>query len=256
MYAAERHRVILERARFQGRVEVASLALEFDVTPETIRRDLATLVRQGLLQRAHGGAIPVERLVGFEPAVTERAGVLAEHKARIARRALAEIPDRGAVFLESGSTVMALAETLAGRPPAGLTVVTTSLPVALRLGTAAGPTVLMVGGRVRPATQATVDDWALTALAGTTADVAFVGTNGLSAERGLSTPDPAEAAVKRAALGVGRRTVLLADHSKFGVVSLCRYGSPADLDLVITDTAADEAMVAEMRAAGAAVVQA
>jgi len=234
MYAAERQQQILQQARALGRVEVNALAIELGVTPETIRRDLSTLVRAGTLRRAHGGAIPVERLVTFEPEITSRATIMAAEKLRIARAALADIPEQGTIFLEAGSTPSALADLL----PADreLTVVTTGLTIALSLATRPKFTVLIVGGRVRRRTLAAVDDWALRDLTGARVDVAFLGTNGFSVAGGLTTPDVAEAAVKRAALSIGRRTVLLADHSKLGVVSLCRYGDVSDVDLLVTDS--------------------
>ncbi|MEU4254569.1 DeoR family transcriptional regulator, partial [Amycolatopsis sp. NPDC026612] len=90
MYAEERQRVFLDRARANGRVDVAELAAEFSVTTETVRRDLTVLERHGLLRRVHGGAIPVERL-GFEPALATRNTLMATEKDRIAKAAITEI---------------------------------------------------------------------------------------------------------------------------------------------------------------------
>src|SRR5215210_2750461 len=90
-YAEERHRRIVELARGGGRVEVTALASRFGVSPETVRRDLAALERQGALRRTHGGAVPVERL-WFEPEVAERLVTMSEEKARIARAALRFVP--------------------------------------------------------------------------------------------------------------------------------------------------------------------
>lgn len=254
MYAAERQRLITERARTQGRVEVAALAADLQVTPETIRRDLSVLVRGGLLHRAHGGAIPVQKLVGFEPDIGARAGMMAEQKRRIAAAALAEVPDAGTIFVEAGSTPYALAEQLP--TDRALTVVTTGLPIALLLAGRPALTVLMVGGRIRGRTLAAVDDWALRDLAGVHVDVAFLGTNGVCAEGGLTTPDVGEAAVKRTALSIGCRTVLLADHSKVGIVSLCRYGGLADLDVFVTDTGVRSDAARQLADAGLEVVRA
>jgi DeoR family fructose operon transcriptional repressor len=241
MYAAERQEQILARARALGRVEVATLAKELGVTPETIRRDLSTLVAAGALRRAHGGAIPVERLASFEPEISSRETIMAAEKARIAKAALGEIPDQGTIFIEAGSTPGALAEVLPDRP---LTVVTTGLAVATALTKRPKLTVLMVGGRIRGRTLAAVDDWAMRDLSSARVDVAFLGTNGFSTEDGLTTPDVAEAAIKRAALSIGGRTILLADHTKFGAASLCRYGDLSDIDLLITDALPDHAIKA------------
>src|SRR5437899_11993179 len=111
MYQEERQAAILERARAIGRVDVGELAGDFDVTPETVRRDLTILERHGLLRRVHGGAIPVERL-GFEPALATRDVTMTAEKDRIAKAALAEVPAEGAILLDAGSTTGRLADAL------------------------------------------------------------------------------------------------------------------------------------------------
>jgi DeoR family fructose operon transcriptional repressor len=116
--------------------------------------------------------------------------------------------------------------------------------------------VLQLGGRVRGRTLATVDDWALRPLADLYVDVAFIGTNGCTVEHGLTTPDPAEASVKRAMIGAARRVVLLADHSKIGNDYLARFGALTDLDLLITDSGLDADLAADVEAAGVRVVRA
>ncbi|GAA3254900.1 DeoR/GlpR family DNA-binding transcription regulator [Dactylosporangium siamense] len=253
MYAEERQQEILRIARAKGRVEVAGLADELNVTTETIRRDLTMLERAGVLRRVHGGAIPVER-IGFEPALATRDAVLIEEKERIAKVALAEVPEEGAIILDAGTTTARLASLL----PADreLTVVVNSPVIATTLGVRPNLNVLLLGGRVRGKTLATVDDWSLRPLADLYVDVAFVGTNGISVERGLTTPDPAEAAVKRAMIRAARRTVLLADHTKLGNDYLARFGELADLDLLITDTVADSDLVGDLEAAGVRVTRA
>jgi DeoR family transcriptional regulator, fructose operon transcriptional repressor len=251
MYQEERHAAILDRARRQGRVDVADLAAEFEVTSETVRRDLTSLERHGLLRRVHGGAIPVERL-GFEPGLHTRDAAMASEKARIARAALAEVPSEGAILLDAGTTTARLADIL----PADreLTVVTNALPIAMTLSTRPNITVLSVGGRVRGRTLATVDQWALRVLAETFVDVAFLGTNGVSVERGLTTPDLAEAAVKRAMLHACRRPVVLADHTKIGNDYFSRVGGLDEVDTLISDDGLDGAVAMELQAAGPRVV--
>jgi DeoR family fructose operon transcriptional repressor len=251
MYAQERQEHILRRTRAAGRVDVVELAAELDVAPETIRKDLTVLERSGVIRRVHGGAMPVERL-GFEPALATRDAVLTAEKERIAKAALAEVPEDGAILLDAGSTTARLAAVL----PADreLTVVTNGLPLASRLAAYPNLNVLMLGGRIRGRTLAAVDTWALHALNGVYVDVAFVATNGVSVERGLTTPDPTEAAVKAAMIAAARRVVLLADHSKVGRDHFARFGTLADLDLMITDNGLDERTAAELAAAGPRVV--
>jgi len=253
MYAEERQQEIVQLARTDGRVDVAALADRFAVTAETIRRDLTTLERAGVLRRVHGGAIPIER-IGFEPALAARDAVLTNEKERIAKAAIGELPDEGAIILDAGTTTARLAQVL----PADreLTVVVNSPAIAAILGPRSNLNVLMLGGRVRGRTLATVDDWALQPLADLYVDVAFLGTNGCSVERGLTTPDPAEAAVKRAMIGAARRAVLLADHTKIGNDYLARFGSLSDLDLLITDSGLNDDLVLDVEAEGVQVIRA
>jgi DeoR family fructose operon transcriptional repressor len=253
VYAPERHQQILARARADGRVDVTGLADELDVTPETIRRDLTALERHGLVRRVHGGAIPVERL-GFEPGIADREGILAGEKERIAKAALDEVPDNGAVIFDAGTTTVRLAEMLP--TDRELTVVTHALPVATVLASRPNITLHLVGGTVRGRTLAAVGAWALAALADIHADVAFLGTNGLSVEHGLTTPDLAEAAVKRALVVNARRTVVLADHTKIGRVDFAHVAPLADVDTVVTDTGVAPELVEEIEAAGPRVVRA
>ncbi|GIH28102.1 DeoR family transcriptional regulator [Acrocarpospora phusangensis] len=253
MYAEERQQEILRRARLAGRVDVVTLAEELSVTTETIRRDLTTLERAGLLRRVHGGAIPVERL-GFEPALAARDEVMTAEKERIAKAALAELPQDGAIIIDAGSTTGRLAQVL----PADreLTVIVNSPPLATVLATRGNLSVIMLGGRVRGRTIATVDDWALRPLDNLHVDVAFMAANGCTVNRGLTTPDPAEAAIKRAMIGAAQRTVLLADHTKFTNSYLARFATLGDIDMVITDTGLDSVLAADLAAAGPEVIRA
>jgi DeoR family transcriptional regulator, fructose operon transcriptional repressor len=251
MYAEERRQLIADRARHAGRVEVATLAAELAVTAETVRRDLTDLEHRGLLRRVHGGAIPVERLRS-EPDVAERAGRHADEKARIAAAALAEVPTGGTIALDAGTTTGALAALLPNDRP--LTVVTNAVTIALTVSTRTNLELHLIGGRVRARTLATVEDWALRTLDDLAVDVAFVATNGLTVARGLTTPDPAEAAVKRALVRSGRRVVLVADHSKFGQDHFVRFAELRDVDLLITDAGIDPRDRDALVAAGLEVV--
>jgi DeoR family transcriptional regulator, fructose operon transcriptional repressor len=251
VFAEERHQEILQRARENGRVDVASLAVELDVTPETVRRDLSTLERAGLVRRVHGGAIAIERL-GFEPAVSARESLLTAEKTRIGKAALAELPDSGAILLDAGTTTRQLADMVP--TDVELTVVVNSPLLATILARRSNLTVIMLGGRVRGRTMAAVGDWATAVLASIHVDVAFMATNGISVERGLTTPDPTEAATKAAMIAAARRTVLLADHTKIGNDYFARFGDLDAVDTFITDTGAEAELVDEISEAGPRVV--
>ncbi len=253
MYATERQQQILAVARRDGRVDVTSLAADLDVTTETVRRDLTVLERHGLVRRVHGGAIPVERL-GFEPGLAQREGLLSAEKERIAKAALDELPDGGSVLLDAGTTTVRLAELLP--MDRELTVVTHALPVATVLATRSHITLHLVGGTVRGRTLAAVGSWALRELAEIRVDVTFLGTNGLSVEHGLTTPDLAEAAVKAALVAAGRRTVVLADHTKLGREDFAQVAPLSAIDALVTDSGVSPELAEEIEAAGTRVVRA
>lgn len=252
LYAPERHAAILAVARAHGRVEVAALADELGVTAETVRRDLTSLERLGMLRRVHGGALLINRDEG-EPTLTERLGKLADEKHRIAVRALQEVPDNGTILLDSGTTTMALAALLVAERP--LTVVTNSVSIANVLRSRAGLELYLLGGRVRRITGAAVGAWVASGLADLSVDVAFMGTNGCTPERGLTTPDQDEAAAKRAMVGSARRVVVLTDSSKVGRDTLHRFAAPEEVAMLITDTGLDEDVASTLDLAGMDVVR-
>jgi DeoR family fructose operon transcriptional repressor len=253
MYAAERQQRILTEARRAGRVEVAGLADSLGVAAETVRRDLTALERRGSLRRVHGGAIPVERLE-LEPTLATRATRHSEVKRRIAARILDELPSGGTVLLDSGSTTQTLVEMLP--PDADLTVLTNSVPAAAALATHPGVSLYLVGGRVRGTTGAAVGEWATGALEGVTVDLTVLGTNGISVDRGLTTPDQAESLVKQAMVRAARRVLVATDSSKAGDDHLHRFATLDQVDMVVTDSDLPEDVAAEIRTAGPEVVTA
>lgn len=253
MHVEERQQAIVAQARRDGRVDVATLAEAFNVTTETIRRDLSALERVNAVTRVHGGAIPVDRL-GFEPGVARRSGVMVAEKSRIAKAAVDEVPDDCAILIDAGTTTAWFAEELPLERE--LTVVTNSAPIAVTMAGKPRAKVLLLGGRVRGRTLAAVGDWTTAALAQIHIDVAFIGTNGFSTRRGLTTPDPAEAAAKRAMMAAARRVVVLADHTKFGADALMRFGDLRDVDVLITDTGLDEDLSTDIHGAGPRVIRA
>ncbi|MBJ7905780.1 DeoR/GlpR transcriptional regulator [Streptomyces sp. DSM 110735] len=231
--AEERQRAIVRAARETGAVDVAALAIELGVAKETIRRDLRALEDHGLVRRTHGGAYPVES-AGFETTLAFRATSHVPEKRRIAAAAAELLGDAESVFVDEGFTPQLIAEAL----PADrqLTVVTASLPVAGALAEAENVSVLLLGGRVRAGTLATVDHWTTKMLAGFVLDLAFVGANGISREHGLTTPDPAVSEVKAQAVRASRRTVFAGVHTKFGAVSFCRFADVGAVDAIVTST--------------------
>ena len=252
-YAEERQQAIAELAREHGRVAVADLARAFDVTSETIRRDLDSLASRGLLSRVHGGAVPAERVRLVESAVHARETVRASEKQRIAEAALAFLPEGEdvTVLLDAGTTVGRLATLL----PAGRvkTVVTNCMPTATLLGARDNLEVLVLGGRLRGITQATVRSVTVDALRRLRVDIAFLGANGIS-EHGCTTPDPAEGEVKRAMAASARTVVVLADSSKVGSDYLVNFARPADLRALVSDSGIPEETLHSLHQSGIEVV--
>jgi DeoR family fructose operon transcriptional repressor len=251
MYAEERQQAIARLVTERGRMSVNQLSREYAVTTETVRRDLSTLERLGLVRRVHGGVVPPSSLSLIESGIRERDQVNIERKERIARVALAQLPGaRGTILLDAGSTTVRLATLLPGDHP--LTVFTHAVPIAGRLAGLRHIDLRLLPGRVRRTTQAAVGADTVAALSNLRVDVSFVGTNGITAEHGLTTPDADEAAVKRALVESGSRVVVLADSSKFGIETAIRFASPAEVDVLVTD---DEVSSADRRALGRAGIE-
>ncbi|MGW4097783.1 DeoR/GlpR family DNA-binding transcription regulator [Mycobacterium sp. NPDC004974] len=243
---------IVEFARSRGRVDVLTLAEELDVAAETIRRDLKALAGRRLLKRVHGGAIPLET-AAFESTVEYRSQVDLAQKHRIAAAAARLLHGAETVYLDEGFTPRLIAEQLADQE---LTVVTSSLLAAEALAHSETVTVLMIGGRMRGRTLATVDQWAVERLSSLVIDIAFLGTNGITVEHGLTTPDPAVAAVKQTAVKVAQRCVLVAAHSKFGETSFCRFAHVSEIESIVTGTELPAEEAQRYEALGPSVIRA
>ncbi|WP_345543608.1 DeoR/GlpR family DNA-binding transcription regulator [Microbacterium jejuense] len=249
MYATERHEQIELLLAEQGRVSVVELAERFDVTTETIRRDLDHLESVGALRRVHGGAVARERASTREPSLAERLERHGGAKAAIGARALEALGAdfSGSVFLDAGTTTAAVAAALAPRLSAErIEVVTHSLTLGYALAAVPGASLSLIGGRVRGLTAAAVGADTVRAIGALRPDVAFVGTNGLSAAFGLSTPDPDEAAVKRAIVESARRVVVVADAEKFGAELLVGFAPLHEIDVLVTDAAPDAELAAAL----------
>lgn len=247
MNVYERRMSITQLVQASGRVDAQDLSRSYAVNAETIRRDLAALEESGALQRIRGGAVARVTLTA-EGRVATRITELPAEKLAIARAAVAEIPAFGAIFIEAGSTTGHLGHLLPDR--GDLLIVTNALQIALEMTDLGVSTVMTIGGRVRPESYAEVDTWAIERLAKLRFDVAFVGTNAVDTTWGLSTPDPAEAAVKKTILASAQRSVLMVDHTKFGLRAACHYAGIDDVDLVVTDRGTESATVEDLRALG------
>ncbi len=229
--AEARWRKVRNLLRERGILRVEELASELGVSAATVRRDLAALEASGELRRIHGGAAAHEGR-DEEPLFDDKTSMAAQEKQQIAEAALQLIRPRDIVYLDGGSTVLALARLLTTHTQ--LTVVTNSLRVA-QVFSSGGPRMILTGGECRLLSQTFVGPLTRAVLEQMHLDVAFMGTIGVSAAQGMTTTDPAEAFTKEQAMARASRTVLLADSSKFGRTSFVRFGAVGALAAVISD---------------------
>ncbi|MEM9564809.1 MAG: DeoR/GlpR family DNA-binding transcription regulator [Actinomycetota bacterium] len=253
LFQSERHREIVARTLQVGRVDVAELAVEFDVTAETIRRDLSELQNRQLVRRVHGGAVPWQTQ-GFEPLLAVRNDQQVAEKRRMAAMAVQELPDSGTIIIDSGSTLTVFAEHLPR--DRAMRVVTNSLLIAQVLAENEAIEVVVLPGKVRKNTLAMVDSATVTAVAPLNVDTLFISSDGMSPERGLTTPYREEAALKRTMVESAGRVVALVDFSKQGKDHLVRFANWTDVDVLVTDSRADEATAATIEAMGPTVLRA
>lgn len=238
MLAVERRIKVLERIAADQAVEVSSLAREFGVSEMTIRRDLRRLDRDGFVRRTYGGATTRVVRAGGTLEVTQNARMLhnAQEKSRIALRAAELTAGARVIFIGVGSTVEQFARLAA--PRAGLLVITPSLVVASLLGTRKVQ-VIMAGGTVRQDELSCVGPAAVECVQRYNTDLAVIGAAGVSARRGITDLDDAEAGVIRAALERTERIIVLADGSKFGDVALSTVVPIKRVSAIVTDSSAD-----------------
>lgn len=252
-FQLERRELIMQRLLREGRVDVTDLAERFDVTSETIRRDLTDLQHERLVRRVHGGAIPW-RGSALVPRLDVREGINVDEKRRIAAAALREIPERGSLLIDSGSTALHLADQLDRERD--LTVITNSIPIIRSLALTDRPQVVVLGGALERKTMAMVDATGVDLLREITVDVLFIGCDGMSPETGFTTPYRAEVAIKRAMMASARRIVMMFDHSKIGNEQLFRFATVDEVDVIVTGVEVDDVMAARLEAQGPVVVRA
>jgi DeoR family transcriptional regulator, fructose operon transcriptional repressor len=253
MYAEERQQAMAHLISRRGRLSVVQLADQFEVTTETVRRDLSTLDRMGLVRRVHGGAVPAGSLTVIESGIGERDQSNTQAKEAIANAAVSLLPPPDSVIvIDAGSTTARFAAAIPRDHR--LTVITHAVPVATRLAGLPQIELHLLPGKVRPTTHAAVGAETVAALSDLRADVAFIATNGLTVGHGLTTPDSDEAASKRAMIACARKTVVLADSTKLGVETAVRFATLDSIDVLVTDSDVEPADRRALESAGIEVV--
>ncbi len=235
-------------------VRVADLAEAFNVSEVTVRGDLDHLEDRGLLKRVRGGAVP-RHVVEPERTFEETSATAQLQKRSIARRAVDLVESGDSVILDVGTTTTAIAAELADRTAlTDVSVFTSSLTIALALEVAYPRiTVVVTGGTLRPKQHSLVEPMAGMLLDTIHARLVFLGCNGVDIGAGVTNINLPETSVKQRMIRAAAERVVVADASKLGQIALAKVCDLDDVDLLITDDRADDAVIAEFRATGLAV---
>ncbi|MFZ0968678.1 MAG: DeoR/GlpR family DNA-binding transcription regulator [Candidatus Acidiferrales bacterium] len=240
-----RIREILSRERT---VSASELIRTLEVTAATIRRDLAALEKEGVLVRSHGGAVSRASSTNFQPSYEALGRSHRAEKQAIAREAERLILDGETVFLEGSTTVYELARRLLHRNR--LTVITNSPPIVEELQRSQHVSVISTGGELQKDVFYLSGVWAQRALSEIRVDKAVLGVSAIDPSYGISTASQAEAQIKKMILKSARVSIAVADHSKFGNQGFAYVGPITDIDILVTDSAADPQYLRPLREAG------
>ncbi|MDD5728771.1 MAG: DeoR/GlpR family DNA-binding transcription regulator [Victivallales bacterium] len=230
LLSAERERLILQ-ALGDGVGSLADLSARLKVSEATVRRDLQSLEEQGKARRVHGGAVKVQ-FPRTEPIFTEKAAFHAAEKEHIAQLALELIEDDDSIYLDGGSTILALVHKLGQRK--NLTIVTNSIMAAAELMESPHRLILL-GGEFRALSRTLVGPLTAQIVNSLNINKAFMGTIGFTVENGISTTDPNEAYTKELIMRRAAKVIVLADSSKIGVPSLVASGNIGNIDVLVSD---------------------
>lgn len=240
----DRHAKIQNLVRAKGFVTIEHLAMQFDVTPQTIRRDINLLSREGVIHRYHGGA-------GLPPstenvAYTQRKVLCLKEKEQIARMVAACIPDHASLFINIGTTTEEIAKLLCGHER--LRVITNSLNVASILAGNENFEIIVAGGLVRPRDGGIVGPLTIDFIQQFRVDFGIIGISGIDLDGTLLDFDYREVRAARAIIDNSRKVFLAADHTKFGRNAMVRLGSIDEMDALFTDRQPSDVLVEAMNA--------
>ena len=252
MNTRERRRALLAALEQDKRVIVAELAERFGVTTMTVRRDLRRLAEANVVTLVHGGAIYNEGGATL-PTVTARARVMQVAKLRLAEYCAGRVQEGNAIYLDTGSTCMSIAQALAGRK--NIAILTHSLGVMNILSGAEDLQIFTMAGQYNGKLKGFFGDLTCRDIDGFRIDMAFLGTCALSLEGGMMSTDAIDQGVKRKVIETARKNIAVVDHTKIGKDAFLRVCNLTALDSIITDKEADAAFVAGARKLGIEVVQ-
>ena len=246
----QRQKDLLAWVRRDGYVAVDRLAAEFQVTTQTIRRDIALLAENQLLQRYHGGASVLSSVENV--AYDARQVLMAEEKRRIARALAAEIPDHAALFINLGTTTEEVAKALSQHR--GLRVITNNFHIANLMCDYPDCEVLVAGGSLRKRDRGLTGEATVQFIRQFKVDFGIIGISSIEADGTLRDYDYREVLTSRAIMQQSRQVWLAADHSKFSRPAMVELGHVGELDALFTDQPVDEALQAQLDKSGTRLV--
>lgn len=236
MLTEERHARIFDLVNRKNSITLTDICEELDISESTARRDLKEMAEKGLLTRVHGGALSNrDNFLSIEADVEERLGICREEKRAIGEYAASLVDEGDFVFIDAGTTTEYMIDALTVKD---VTFVTNAFVHALRLAKR-GYKVLVPEGEVKTTTEAIVGAECVECLSKYNFTKSFIGANGISLKAGITTPDKAEAVVKKTVVENTDRTYILADHTKFDVVTAITFTKQSDVS-VITDRVNDK----------------
>lgn len=232
MLAIERRNAILERLQTEKKVVVGDLSVEFDVTEETIRRDLEKLESEGLAKKTYGGAVLNESLNTDLP-YTVRKKSNVSGKQKIGEILGNMISDGDHIILDASSTALFVAKNIKNRK--NLTVITNSIEIMIELSDRKGWKILSTGGSMKDGSLSLVGYQTIRMINSYNVDMAIFSVKGIDINHGMTDSNESDAQVKMAILGAGKRKILAVDSSKFEKTSFAKVGDFNEIDMVVTD---------------------
>lgn len=233
-FTAHRRDQLVQMVQASGYLSVNDAAKALDVSAETIRKDIISLDKEGLLQRSRGGALPVSEV--HESPLNQKINNARPEKSVIADHVASVIPGGSSLILDAGSTTYAAAVALSHM--SGLTIFTNSI-TAIEALSQSDNEVFVLGGHVRKNSQALVGDWPLSQLLTVQADIGLIGADGVGSPAGPTINSYEEVAIKRGIIKAAQRRILLADKTKFAHVGSFKFCTWDDIDLLVTNEGAD-----------------
>ena len=251
MLTKQRHRYLLDKLQIQGQVVAKTIAQELAVSEDTIRRDLRELAKQGLVQRVHGGALPLSPALGDFNA---RLQIGREDKLELAKAAVALVQTGQTIFLDGGTTNQQLVKQLP--QDLAITIITHSPSIAMELVDYPKIEVILIGGKLFKHSIVTVGATALEAIHRLRFDLYFMGVTGVHSHYGLTTGDLEEATMKRAISQQAAETIVLASSEKLDKVSPYTIGALNTVSSLIVNRSASEAILSDYETAGVSMIRA